>query len=127
MTKVLSAMEPKDLSGALRTVLNILDAWHVSQKDRLAVLGCDQETYTRWFETRQLGKTSPDTLDRLSYILGIYSAVQTLFPDTANADTWVHRPNGSPEFGGQTPLAVMTQGNIEDLARVRRFLDSWLN
>ena len=120
-------MEPKDLSGALRTVLNILDAWNVSQEDRLALLGCDRATYNRWLETHQIGELIPGTLERLSYILGIWRALQALFPDPAIANTWVHRPNGSPVFGGQTPLAVMAQGKIEDLSRVRRFLDGWLN
>lgn len=119
-------MQPKDLSGALRTVLNILDAWDISPKDRLALLDCDQETYNRWLEIRQLGEIPSDTLTRLSYILGIYSALQVLFPDPAISDKWIHRPNGAPEFGGQTPFAIMAQGKIDDLARVRRFLDSWL-
>lgn len=119
-------MEPKDLSGALRTVLNILDAWNVPEADRLAMLGCDRETYSHWLETRHLGESFPDTVERLSYILGIYSALHVLFPDLAIADTWIHRPNGAPEFGGQTPMAVMAQGKTDDLARVRRFLDSWL-
>ena len=126
MTEVSAAMEQNDISGALRTVLNILDAWHIPQAHRLALLGCDPETYNRWLETRQLGEVLPDTVERLSYILGIYSALQVLFPEPGMADTWIHRPNGAPEFGGQTPMAIMAQRNIDGLARVRRFLDSWL-
>lgn len=118
-------MLPKDLSGALRTVLNILDAWKVAPQDRLALLGCDQETYDRWIRTRQLGEIPSGTLERLSYVLGIWKALKTLFPDPLVADTWVHRPNSAPEFNGSTPLAIMLRGQIEDLSLVRNFLDAW--
>lgn len=116
-----------ELSGALRTVLNILDAWKVAPKDRWELLGCDQSLYDHWVETRELEKAGPDTLTRLSYILGIWKALQILFPDRNAADTWIHRPNDAPEFNGQTPLAVMVQGQIEGLRRVRQFLDAWCN
>lgn len=118
-------MRSEDLSGALRTVLNILDAWKVSTKDRLALLGCDQDTYDRWVRTRKLGEHLPDTLERLSYLLGIWKALNTLFPDPTAANTWVHRPNSAPEFKGDTPLAAMITGRIEGLSLVRTFLDGW--
>ncbi len=114
-----------DASGALRTVLNILDAWQVPAKDRPALLGCDQHMYDQWAEARKFESASSDTVMQLSYLLGIWKALQTLFPDQKAADTWIHRPNGAPEFGGHTPLAVMVQGELEGLRRVRQFLDSW--
>lgn len=120
-------MEPKDLSGALRTVLNILDAWHISPQDRILLLGCDQDTYNRWINTRQLGEILPDTLERLSYILGIWKALQVLHPNSAATNTWVHRPNSAPEFNGETPLSVMARGQLAGLSRVRRHLDAWCN
>ena len=33
-----------------------------------------------------------DTLERISYILGIYKALQLLLPDEKAADEWVKRP-----------------------------------
>jgi hypothetical protein len=118
-------MEKENLSGALRTTLNILDAWGISQSDRLALLGCDVETYGRWVRTGQLGAVSPETLERLSYLLGIWKALQVLFPDPAAANTWIHRPNTSAVFSGEAPLSTMVRGKVADLARVRSFLDSW--
>jgi uncharacterized protein (DUF2384 family) len=114
-----------DVSGALRTVLTIFDVWLVPTKNRAALLGCDHRTYDQLAETRELNSASSDTVVRLSYILGIWKALQILFPDKRAADTWINRPNGSPEFGGQTPLAVMAQGDIDGLRRVRQFLDGW--
>ena len=48
-------MEEKDYSGARRTVLIILDVWKIWRSDRLALVGCDGETYGRWATIRQLG------------------------------------------------------------------------
>lgn len=82
-----TVMPAQDLSGALRTVLNILDAWDVPPRDRMAMLGCNQEMYNRWITTRELGEIYPDTLERLSYVLGIWKALGTMFPDQVAADS----------------------------------------
>lgn len=125
--QIYALMLERDLSGALRTVLNILDAWDVTPRDRMAILGCDQDMYDRWIKTHELGETHEDTLERLSYVLGIWKALQILFPDQAAANTWIHRSNNSPVFNGKTPLSIMVKGRIEDLSLVRIFLDSWYN
>jgi len=116
---------PKNLSGALRTVLNILDAWDVPLAARLKMLGCSKSTYFRWLQTRELGDTSRDTLERLSYILGIWKALGILFAQPEMARAWVHRPNADPIFGGAPPLERMSAGQVADLYRVRHFLDGW--
>lgn len=122
------ASEPShNIAGALRTVLNILDAWEVSLEDRLMLLGCTRMTYDRWVNTRELGEASDDTVERLSYLLGIWKALQILFPDPRIANTWIHRPNTAPEFLGAPPLRILAHGQVEDLRRVRRFLDGWLS
>ena len=119
-------MEPSELSGALRTVLDILDAWEIPVQDRLPLLGCDQRTYDRWVETRVLLDVNPDTLERLSYILGIWKALHTLLPEAVAANTWIKRPNKSGTFRGQPPLAIMVAGGTNGLALVRRYLDGWI-
>lgn len=118
-------MPPKDLSGALRTVLNILDTWDVAVVDRVAMLGCSRSTYNQWLRTRELGDTSRDTVERLSYILGIWKALAILFPQPEMATDWIRRPNSSTTFGNETPLRVMSRGQVADLYRVRHFLDGW--
>lgn len=116
----------KDLSGALSTVLNILEAWQVSIPDRLTLLGCDQVTFDRWTETRQLNVAPSDTVERLSYLLGIWKSLHVLFPDAKAANTWIHRDNDDPLFGGAAPLSMMIQEGITGLATVRLFLDGRL-
>ena len=67
---------------------------------------------------------SRDLLQRMSYILGIYRALQILLPVPAAADAWVARPNDAPLFGGGSALDVMRSGNVSDLFLVRQYHDA---
>lgn len=50
---------------------------------------------------------SRDALERLSYLFGIYKALQILLPKPESADAWVHRPNKATPFQGQSALDRM--------------------
>ena len=63
-------------------------------------------------------------LERISYILGIYKALQLLLPDTRAADEWIRRPNEAAVFGGRSALDRMLSGNVADLYIVRQYLDA---
>ena len=65
-----------------------------------------------------------DTLERLSYILGIYKALQILLPDEQAADRWIRKPNVAPVFAGRSALEQMLSGQVADLYRVRQYLDA---
>ena len=65
-----------------------------------------------------------DTLERISYVLGIYKALQILLPDAARADAWVRQPNSAGPFGGRSALERMMGGNVGDLFVVRQYLDA---
>jgi hypothetical protein len=68
-----------------------------------------------------------DFLERASYVLGIYRALQILFPDEEYSDQWLKTPNDNPMFGGSAPMEKMLGGFVVDLATVRKCLDSQLS
>ena len=70
------------------------------------------------------GSLSPDTLERISYILGIYKALRILLPTEKAANEWLHKPNNAPLFGGRSALEKLMKGHVLDLADVRRYLDA---
>ena len=80
-------------------------------------------TYFKWKKARD-GALPRDALERISYLLGIYKALQILLPDPQRADHWVSEPNTAPLFGGQTALQRMLGGNVSDLFVVRQYLDA---
>jgi hypothetical protein len=119
---------PKEAAAAggagLRAFTQIAELWHLSIADQLALLGItSRSTYFKWRKEPQ-PKLPRDTLERLSYLLGIYKALQLLLPDTHAADEWIRRPNDAPLFGGRSALDRMLSGNVADLFIVRQYLDA---
>lgn len=120
-----TAYDRKDLSGpALRTFFRIAELWGLSVDEQMTLLGVTaRSTFFKWKKDQSVALPK-DTLERVSYILGIYKALQILLPDPRAADTWVRRPNEAPLFAGQSALARMLSGQVADLFVVRQYLDA---
>ncbi|HEV3154430.1 MAG TPA: MbcA/ParS/Xre antitoxin family protein [Candidatus Baltobacteraceae bacterium] len=112
------------LSGpALRTFFNIADRWELNARERQRLLGLKASTYFKHQRDPAHAQLSRDTLERISYILGIYKALQILLPRKEAADSWIRRKNSAPVFNGHAPLDLMLAGKVGDLYVVRRYLD----
>ncbi len=109
---------------ALRSFFRLADAWQLRIADQRRLLGDPPEsTFYKWKRLRD-GALGRDTLERISYLLGIWKSLQILFPDPAQADAWLHKSNQSPLFGGHSALERMLSGNVADLFVVRQYLDA---
>src|SRR5690349_13529810 len=105
--------------AGLRAFARVAELWHLSIAQQLVLLGiASRSTYFKWRKERE-PKLPRDTLERLSYLLGIYKALQLLLPDAHAADSWIHKPNSAPPFGGASALERMLTGNVADLYVVR--------
>jgi hypothetical protein len=116
----------KNLSGpALRAFFRIAALWGLdTAQERTLLGGPPASTYFKWKKDPQAANVSRDVLERISYVLGIYKALEILFPDPARADAWLSRPNQAPLFRGQSALERMLGGNVSDLFVVRQYLDA---
>jgi hypothetical protein len=114
-----------DLGGpALRAFFALAERWKLRPAEQRTLLGEPPEsTYFKW-KKQQDGSLSRDVIERISYLLGIWKDLQILFPDPAQADAWVRKPNDAPLFGGQSALERMLSGNVADLYVVRQYLDA---
>jgi len=118
-------LDRKKMSGpALRAFTRIADLWGLTTEEQMKLLGLtNRSTLFNW--RRQADVALPkDTLERISYVLGIYKALQILLPDEKAADAWVKQPNSAPLFGGKTALDRMLSGQVADLYVVRQYLDA---
>ena len=120
-----AAVDRKRRSGpALRTFFRIAGLWGLSVDDQMTLLGVTaRSTFFKWKKDPN-AVLPKDALERISYILGIYKALQILLPDEKAADQWVKRPNTAPLFGGRSALDRMMSGQVADLFVVRQFLDA---
>ena len=121
------ATNHKGLSGpALRTFFRIAALWELSVNDQMTLLGgTARSTFFKWKRDPNT-VLQKDTLERISYIVGIYKALQILLPDKQAADEWIKRPNAAPMFAGQSALDRMMSGQVADLFVVRQYLDAQL-
>ncbi|MEX0693841.1 MAG: antitoxin Xre/MbcA/ParS toxin-binding domain-containing protein [Rhodospirillales bacterium] len=120
-----TVIDRKGLSGpALRTFFRIAGLWELSVDDQMTLLGVTaRSTFFKW--KKDPNTVLPkDTLERISYLIGVYKALQILLPDEQAADEWVKRPNTAPLFGGQSALDRMLSGQVADLFVVRQYLDA---
>jgi hypothetical protein len=119
---VIQDKDPKVVSStALKVFFNITQSWGLkSQQERVLLGEPANSTFYKWRNGE--GPVVPkDTLERISYVMGIYKALRLLFPTEGQANAWPNKPNR--DFGGATALSVMLQGSVANLADVRRYLD----
>jgi len=108
----------------LRTYFNIAEAWKLNPREAMTLLGLNSRSTFHLWKSGKSGALSRDTLERISYVLGIYKALQMLLPSDQSADGWMRKPNGAPLFGGRSALDRLMSGNVADLYEVRRYLDA---
>ena len=120
------AVDRQGLSGpGLRAFFRIADLWGLSVDEQMTLLGVSaRSTFFKWKKAPSATVLPKDTLERISYILGVYKALQILLPDEQAADAWVKRPNTAPLFGGRSALERMLSGQVADLFVVRQYLDA---
>ena len=118
-------IDRESLSGpALRTFFRIAQLWNLSNDEQMILLGISaRSTYYKWKKNTDV-VLSRDTLERISYIVGIYRSLQILLPDKKLADEWLKRPNSAPLFDGRSALDLMMSGRVADLFVVRQYLDA---
>ena len=88
------------------------------------MLGMPRSTFFKARTSPGAVGVSASTLERISYVLGIYKALHILLPNPQAADSWIHRPNSAPPFNGAPALERMLGGTIGDLYVVRQYLDA---
>ena len=115
------AATPAKIAIALRAFFRIAEAWQLSIDEGRVLLGQPgRATYFQW-KVGRVGRVSHDVIRRISWVLGIWKALQIVFPQPERADAWIHRPNEL--LGGQSAIERMLGGDVSDLAEVRAVLD----
>lgn len=115
---------PDMIGAGLRAFFRIVDRWGLSNDQAITLLGGPaKSTFFKWKKgDAKAVSAARDLATRISYILGIFKALEVLYQRPEHADRWVSQPN--LQFGGQSALQRMMGGQITDLAAVRDYLDS---
>jgi hypothetical protein len=121
-----SAFQPSPITDAegaamFRAVINLFDKWDVTDEQAALLLDAPLRTYRRW-KAGDIGRIDRDGKARLSNLIGIHKALRYMFREPERSYRWIKAPNDA--FMGRSALDIMLGGELTDLMRVRRYLDS---
>ena len=106
-----------------RAAIRLFDHWGVTDAQAAVLLGdIAVRTYQRW-KQGEYGRWNVDLAARLSNLIGIHKALRLLYTEADRGYRWIMAPNRA--FGDRSALEIMLGGQLTDLMRVRRYLDSY--
>lgn len=112
-----------EVQAMQRAVIRLFDHWGVTDAQAAVLLGnIAVRTYQRW-KQGEYGRWNVDLAARLSNLIGVHKALRLLYTDPDRGYRWIKAPNRA--FGGRSALEIMLGGQLTDLMRVRRYLDSY--
>lgn len=107
----------------MEATFRLFTHWELSVEQQRILLGGPPPELLELWEAGDLVDLPEDGGSRLSHLLAVHVALRMLFRDRQQGNGWIKRPNR--HFGGRSALDIMLGGSVEDLATVRRYLDSW--
>ncbi|MGX1172497.1 MbcA/ParS/Xre antitoxin family protein [Pseudomonas sp. R151218B TE3479] len=110
---------------ALKFFFNLMALWGCSVEQQRTLLGkVGNTTFYKYKQLPENVRLPRDTLERISYLMGIHKALSIIFSNNRDrAYQWVSSPNTAAPFNGQSALSYMLTGRVVDIADVRRYLD----
>lgn len=108
---------------ALKFFFNLMDKWDCTVEQQMVLLGSIGRSTL--YKYRQLPEVRlpRDTMERVSYLMGIHKSLRILFGDKPSTYEWIKKANSEAPFNGSSALQMMLAGGVVDLADVRRYLD----
>ena len=109
--------------AAIAAFLRIVEVWGLKNEQAMALLGGMSNGKYHDLKRHRTVVLGQDELTRISYIIGIFKALNILFsPKLANQ--WVQLANTNPMFKGAAPIQIMVRLGMPALMETRRLLDS---
>lgn len=112
--------------AALRVFWRIANRWKLNEQQQMLILGIDNWAILQTWRAGDVEYLPNETIIRLSYVFGIFQALNTLLRKPGAADDWLWKSNKAPFLSGQSAMQKMLSGRLSDLDEVRRYLDSEL-
>lgn len=111
----------EEAAALFRASVRLFGLWGLTDAEAAILLDMKPRTYARW-KADGPAETGRDQRARMSNLMGIHKALRILLVEADRAYAWVRQPNAA--FAGASALAVMLNGELTDIMRVRRLLDA---
>ncbi|WP_339650143.1 antitoxin Xre-like helix-turn-helix domain-containing protein [uncultured Marinobacter sp.] len=109
---------------ALKGFFGICREWGCTQEEMMQLLGGVSHSTLAQYQQLPQVKLSQDTLERISYILGIYESLRVMYPTAERANRRVRLETSEVPFAGASALDFMARGSLKHLAETRRYFDA---
>jgi hypothetical protein len=116
-----SPISDDEAAALFRATMNLFRLWKVTDDQAAVLLDLPVRSFRRW-KAGEIGRIDRDLGARMSNLLGIHKALRIIFREPQRGYDWIQKPNDA--FSGMSALKVMLGGELTDLMRVRRYLDS---
>lgn len=111
----------EEAAAMFRAAVNLFGRWDLTDEQAATLLDLPLRTYRRW-KAEGAGRISRDGAARLSNLMGIHKGLRIVFSEPERGYAWIKAANAA--FAGSSALEVMLGGELTDIMRVRRYLDS---
>jgi hypothetical protein len=111
----------EEASAMFRAVAKLFGLWELTDEQASVLVDLPLRTYRRW-KAGDIGRIDRDGKARLSNLMGIHKGLRIIFSDPVRGYRWIKSPNDA--FSGRSALEIMLGGELTDLMRVRRYLDT---
>lgn len=112
----------EEAEALARTIINLIKAWDLTDAEAKTLLGgISTSTLSRW-KNHNFPTFSRDLRMRMAHLIGIHKGIRFLFKEPERGYRWVKR--GNEMLQGRSPLKIMLGGELEDLSRMRQWLNS---
>lgn len=109
---------------ALKGFFGVASEWSCTTDEKMALLGGVSRTTLYKYAKLPRIRLPRDTLERISLILGIYKALQVLYPTHERANQRVRLATSERPFAGKSAMDFMAQGSIRHLLLTRQYFDA---
>src|SRR5690554_89569 len=109
---------------ALKGFFGICREWDCTQEEMMQLLGGVSQSTLAEYQKLPHVKLSPDTLERISYILGIYKSLRIMYPTAERANRRIRLETSEVPFAGTSAVDFMARGSMRHLMEARRYFDA---
>ena len=107
---------------ALKGFRYIMAQWGCTEAEQKQLLGLSHAEFDE-LSADKSAEMSGQVLERISYLMGIARALDTLYPSDDRAAERIRKPTTEEPFCGLSPLAFMLADPQEGLKLTRRYFD----
>lgn len=119
--RAMPADDPRRAAASIAMFDRLSEHWSLRGEEREKLLGgISKSTWSEWKQRPMVARVKVDTRERIANMYAIDLNAHSLFAPEF-ADRWVRQPNLA--FRGESPMAVMLGGKVEDIVSVRLYLE----